>query len=134
MLDREKVYAAVELRFTGDEQKANLSGIIRGKLVDGTVTGIAHAANLPETKKNKYDLRILDIRGINYPLLWLHSDDEKIDDLFLGRNATPAERKRKPAYTAQDIKDVFGEQAATNLRFFRAAYPCPTITAPANCD
>lgn len=134
MLDRKEVYASVELRLTGDEPKAALSGIIHGRLIDATVTSIGHAENLPETADNDYDLRILEIPGVNCSLLWLHSDDEKIDDLFVSRIATPAERTRNPYFTAQEVKDIFGERAAANLSFLRADNPCPSIPFAENCD
>lgn len=134
MLDKKEVYASVELRLTGDERKASLAGIIRGRLIDGTVTSIGHAENLLETSDNDYDLRILEIPGVNCSLLWLHSDDEKIDDLFVRRIATPADRASTPTFTAQEVRDIFGERAAANLAFLRADHPCPEIPFAESCD
>jgi hypothetical protein len=101
ILQGKKPVAAVE--FTGDgSSPLRFKAVNEGPFVESTAAAISVAETLPQVREHDFELRLLQITGINLLSLWLHSSNE---DLFIPLAPTPGVSR---AYTPYTETEFFG--------------------------
>jgi hypothetical protein len=106
----DKVLASAEATRTGRGDDHVFSAFNEGRFVASTVDAIRTARELPEVKKDGFELRLLRLPGLYVTALWLHKA-EGSGDLLIPLAPSPVEARAGQPVPASQLLDELASKA-----------------------